>query len=93
MYGQMFFGRVGSVGPLVHSMVLMGALGYYLEYDHIIRACAAGEGRAEWCRSSSRVRPPRRVQGQPAVVQQVQEGQAGTLGAARGRRFFGTERV
>lgn len=44
MYGKMFFGRVGSVGPLVHSMILAGSLGYYLEYDHIIRTCRARAG-------------------------------------------------
>eukprot|EP00051_Salpingoeca_urceolata_P018952 m.270480 g.270480 ORF g.270480 m.270480 type:complete len:78 (-) comp19316_c0_seq1:273-506(-) len=36
MYTRMFFGRQGSVAPVWHIMLATGALGYYLEYPHLI---------------------------------------------------------
>eukprot|EP00050_Salpingoeca_kvevrii_P020679 m.101428 g.101428 ORF g.101428 m.101428 type:complete len:53 (+) comp8965_c0_seq1:240-398(+) len=34
MYASLF--RAGSVQPLVHTMLAMGALGYAFEYSHIM---------------------------------------------------------
>eukprot|EP00039_Didymoeca_costata_P018520 m.333795 g.333795 ORF g.333795 m.333795 type:complete len:68 (-) comp17224_c0_seq1:90-293(-) len=43
-YAKTFFGRVGSFMPVVHTMVISGTLGYYLEYDHIKHEYAHGDG-------------------------------------------------
>jgi hypothetical protein len=37
MYAKAFFGRVGSFMPVLHTMTILGSLGYFLEYDHLIR--------------------------------------------------------
>lgn len=35
-YAKAFFGKTGSFAPVVHTMIVMGGIGYYFEYPHII---------------------------------------------------------
>ena len=35
-YARAFFGRHGKIDPLVHTMLFVGGLGYYLNFDHVL---------------------------------------------------------
>ena len=35
-YARAFFSRKGKIDPLVHTMLFVGGLGYYLNIDHVL---------------------------------------------------------